>query len=105
MGNFPIFGCVLISSKVSEFYDEAIDPSTSHLFTEEEKDALEYLLVHLQGLDRLMYSLIQVLTMDSFHAFTYPLLQFVGWSWIFWYAYVAGAVFVLMNLVTAIIVE
>jgi len=43
--------------------------------------------------------------MDSFHGFMRKLLVYVGWSWMFFYAYIAIAVFVLMNLVTAVIVE
>jgi len=66
---------------------------------------LDELLVLMGGLDRLMATLVQVLTMDSFHYFTRMTLDFVWWSWIYFYAYVAVAVVVLMNLVTAIIVE
>merc|ERR1712151_1422309 len=61
--------------------------------------------VLLGGLDRLMYTMIQVLMGDTFHAITRPVLFYVPWSWIYFYAYIAVAIFVLMNLVTAIIVD
>lgn len=42
---------------------------------------------------------------DSFHAFTQQVHRFVSWARVYFYAYISIAVVVLMNLVTAIIVE
>jgi len=72
---------------------------------EVEVQRLTALLELLGGLDRMMYTLIQVLTEDSFHAFMREVLFFVPYSWLYFYSYMAVACFVLMNLVTAIIVE
>jgi len=72
---------------------------------EEDKARLKALLDLTGGLDRMMSLLVQVLMQDSFHAFLREILVFISWSWMFWYAYLAVAVIVLMNLVTAIIVE
>merc|ERR1719253_2199019 len=52
-----------------------------------------------------MAMLIQVLTLDSWNAVTRRILAYVEFSWLYWYCYIGVAVFVLMNLVTATIVE
>lgn len=52
-----------------------------------------------------MQTLIQVLLLDSVHSILHPLMNYVGWSWLFFYAYISVAVIVLLNLVTAIIVD
>lgn len=58
------------------------------------------------GLDLFMATLIQLLTMDSWNQLLIiPIKRYIPYSWIFFYAYIAVAVFVLMNLVTAVIVE
>eukprot|EP00445_Apocalathium_hangoei_P064393 CAMPEP_0204120472 /NCGR_PEP_ID=MMETSP0361-20130328/7675_1 /ASSEMBLY_ACC=CAM_ASM_000343 /TAXON_ID=268821 /ORGANISM="Scrippsiella Hangoei, Strain SHTV-5" /LENGTH=585 /DNA_ID=CAMNT_0051071695 /DNA_START=13 /DNA_END=1770 /DNA_ORIENTATION=+ len=62
-------------------------------------------LVILDGLDKFMFTLIQVLCQDSFHAFLREIVHFLPCSWMFFYAYIAIASIVLMNLVTAIVVE
>merc|ERR1712187_642740 len=95
---FAIFGCSLISNQLYQIHIEATNPSTSRAYTDANRIMLIDLLSHMQGFDRVMYSLIQVLTMDSFHSFTTPLqtLKGLGWSWMYWYAYIAVAVFVLM---------
>jgi len=49
--------------------------------------------------------LIQLLTLDSWNAIVRVLMKQLPWCWAYFYAYVAVSVFVLMNLVTAIIVE
>jgi len=70
-----------------------------------EVEVLDGLLRIMGGLDRLMASLVQILLGDSFHAFTRETQRFVPWAWVYFYAYTAIAVVVLMNLVTGIIVE
>jgi len=95
---FAIFGLVLVVKDLKDKYSEALAGSIAH--TE-----LQELMLLLGGMDKLMYTLIQVLTMDSFHAIMRMTLQYVWWSWIYFYAYIGVAVFVLMNLVTAIIVD
>merc|ERR1719271_1136035 len=63
------------------------------------------MLRYVGGLDELMYTLIQLLTLDSRNFFVRPMVEEISWCWAYFYAYIAVAVFVLMNLVTAIIVE
>jgi len=70
-----------------------------------DKQRIDATLFILDGLDKFMYTLVQVLLGDSFHEFMREILHFLPWSWMFFYAYIAIACFVLMNLVTAIIVE
>jgi len=94
---FAVFGLMLMVPEIADARGLASCP--------EEVEILESLWKMLGGIDRLMYTLIQVLTMDSFHGFMRQILVYVPWSWVYWYAYMAVACFVLMNLVTAIIVE
>ncbi|CAE8648545.1 unnamed protein product [Polarella glacialis] len=99
---FAVFGLVMIAKNISELHHDVQLQANPDL---EEKATLEMLSSYLCGLSQMMYTLVQVLTLDSFNAITRPLLVYIPWSWLFWYAYIAIAVFVLMNLVTAIIVE
>lgn len=66
---------------------------------------LEMLVEATGSLSSWMYTLIQVLTLDSWNAIARPLQRYVAGSWAFFYCYVAVAVIVFMNLVTAVIVE
>jgi len=73
-------------------------------------DAVDYqridaLLAILGGLDKFMFTLVQVLMQDSFHSIIREVMYFLPWAWVFFYAYMAVGCVVLMNLVTAIIVE
>jgi len=95
---FGIMGLILITEPMQEI---ASDPSTSS----EDLARIASLLTMIGGLDRVMYTLVQVLTGDSFHSFMREILYFVPGSWVYFYSYIAFAVIVLMNLVTAIIVE
>jgi heme exporter protein D len=95
---FAVFGMVLISKEIHEAYDIAMSGS-------KEYDLLTELLEFVGNLPVFMRTLIQILTMDSWNDFLRKMMKFVPWCWLFFYAYIAVAVFVLMNLVTAIIVE
>jgi len=66
---------------------------------------MDAILEVVLGIDRLMFTLIQVLNGDSFHAYIRELLHFLPYTWLYWYAYIALVCVVLMNLVTAIIVD
>merc|ERR1719352_2060408 len=57
------------------------------------------------GIFSMMHTLIQVLTLDSWNGIARPMMKHIGWSWMFFYAYISVAVIVLLNLVTAIIVD
>jgi len=97
---FGIFGLVMVVSELQvslEFY--AGEGKTEHV------ERIEGLMQILGGLDKLMYTLVQVLCGDSFHQFMREILVYVQWSWVYFYSYVAVACLVLMNLVTAVIVE
>lgn len=95
---FAVFGLVLISRQLKKLQDQSDDLN--------EVDRLETILKLVGGLDVLMGSLIQVLTMDSWNTnLMKPIVHYLPQSWLYFYAYIAFAVFVLMNLVTAIIVD
>jgi len=95
---FAIFGLVLMVDDLQDQYYDTVEGTTAH--TE-----LGELLLLFGGMDVFMYTLVQVLTGDSFHTFTRVLLKYVSWSWLYFYSYIAFASFVMMNLVTAIIVD
>jgi len=99
---FAIFGVVLISAEVELASDKAShDPNSNS----QELADLEMLVEATGSLSSWMYTLIQVLTLDSWNAIARPLQRYVAGSWAFFYCYVAVAVIVFMNLVTAVIVE
>jgi len=93
---FAVFGVLLIGVKVKDTYQHA---------SADEKLELEEVLALTDGVSAMMSTLIQVLTLDSWSGFVRVLIKFVPWSWAFFYTYIAVAVIVLMNLVTAVIVD
>jgi len=95
---FAIFGLVLIVKDLQAQYYDTVEGTPAHI----ELGALLHLF---GGIDLCMYTLIQVLTGDSFHAITRNVLKYISWSWFYFYSYIAVANFVMMNLVTAIIVD
>jgi len=95
---FAIFGLKFIVKDLQDQYHDTVDGTTAH------KELGELLLL-FGGLDACMYTMIQVLMGDSFHAITRVVLKYIGWSWLYFYSYIAVANFVMMNLVTAVIVD
>jgi hypothetical protein len=97
---FAVFGVVLLSSTVQEKYEAA-------LATREDQDAeeLRELDSLLGGIFPLMFTLVQVLTLDSWSSIARPLMTYVSWSWAYFCLYICIAVFVLMNLITSIIID
>lgn len=95
---FSIFGVVLLSTTLKNAYIEA--PVSG-----EERQTLEELVEMTDGIWPLMFTLIQVLTLDSWTSFVREMMKYSPWCWVYFYLYIAFAVFVLMNLVTAIIVD
>merc|ERR1712050_404283 len=65
----------------------------------------EHLKKRVGALDSMMNTLVEVLTMDSWNSLVLSIVKYVPWAWIFFYVYIGVAVIVLMNLVTAIMVE
>eukprot|EP00927_Polykrikos_kofoidii_P045127 TRINITY_DN39007_c0_g1_i1.p1 TRINITY_DN39007_c0_g1~~TRINITY_DN39007_c0_g1_i1.p1 ORF type:complete len:682 (+),score=73.54 TRINITY_DN39007_c0_g1_i1:191-2047(+) len=96
---FAIFGVLLVSADVKKGLAGTI-PAPS-LTTQE----LEMLWNATGGVLTWMFTLIQVLTLDSWTSIVRPLMLVSPWCWVLFYMYVALAVVVLLNLVTAIIVE
>jgi len=94
---FAIVGLATLVTELQAIRQQDIDAADAAIIDE--------LLVLMGGLDRLMAALVQVLLGDSFHAFTTQILKYIWWSWVYFYTYISIAVVVLMNLVTAIIVE
>eukprot|EP00448_Togula_jolla_P042288 CAMPEP_0170570154 /NCGR_PEP_ID=MMETSP0224-20130122/951_1 /TAXON_ID=285029 /ORGANISM="Togula jolla, Strain CCCM 725" /LENGTH=594 /DNA_ID=CAMNT_0010892397 /DNA_START=61 /DNA_END=1846 /DNA_ORIENTATION=- len=95
---FAIFGVVIISPEVQKAY-VIRDPDS------DEGQTLEMLWSATGGISSMMYTLIQVLTLDSWTSIGRPLSDYSAFSSVYFYLYILIAVFVLMNLVTAIIVE
>ncbi|CAE8684539.1 unnamed protein product [Polarella glacialis] len=95
---FAVFGLTLLSKQIFEI---SKGPNLSPVQRLEINELSEYLF----GLGNMMSSLVQVLTLDSHSSIMRPTVKYIPWSWLYFYAYIAIAVFVLMNLVTAIIVE
>mmetsp|Transcript_87104 Transcript_87104/g.136322 ORF Transcript_87104/g.136322 Transcript_87104/m.136322 type:complete len:670 (-) Transcript_87104:66-2075(-) len=96
---FAIFGIMLIAQSLSKQRDSLDARSPRH---EELTDLLDH---YVGGVDVLMSTLFQVLTLDSWNSIVRRLKQELPWCWLYFYLYVAVAVFLVMNLVTAIIVE
>jgi len=94
---FSIFGLKLIAEPLRDMQADTADP--------EEYQSLDDLIQILGGIDRFMFTMVQVLTLDSVHHFMRECVHYLPLSWMFFYAYIAVACLVLMNLVTAIIVE
>jgi len=97
---FGIFGLVTIVDDLGHRLE-----SSKELGLSDDVARLEGLMQLFGGLDRIMFTLVQVLCGDSFYSFMRVLLLYQPWSWIYFYGYIAVACLVLMNLVTAIIVD
>lgn len=68
----------------------------------EEEVAQDY----FSGLDESLFTLLQVVTGDSWAgAIVRPIMKHIPETWIYFVAYVAIAMFVLLNLITAVIVD
>lgn len=94
---WAVFGLVFISGTVKDMWHEETDI--------DEKNALQELFGYLNGIDVLMFTLIQVLTLDSWTGIVRPLVAQIWWSWVYFYGFIAVADLVLMNLITAMIVD
>lgn len=91
---FAVFGVVLIGADLKE-----------KLKADPDNEDLARLQRLADGLGTFMLLLIQVLTLDSWNAVVRPMMVFLPWVCYFFLAYIAIAVLVLMNLVTAVIVD
>merc|ERR1712224_893517 len=61
---------------------------------------------YFSGLDEAMFTLLQIVTGDAWSSgIARPIVKVIPGMWIYFTAYIAVASFVLMNLITAIIVE
>jgi len=96
---FAVFGVVLLGTKIKEKHDDFVNSTGSA------DQELEFLVTTVDGVLPLMYTLIQVLTLDSWNSILRPMMKHIPWSWTFFYLYISIAVIVMMNLVTAVIVE
>ncbi|CAE7846227.1 Cacna1h, partial [Symbiodinium microadriaticum] len=98
---FAILGCWLISNEIRGMRD----PVAFAMLDQERQEQLEPTYRMVQGIAPLMQLLIQFLTLDSWNAKMEQIMLFTPTCLVYFYMYIAVAVFVLMNLVTAIIVE
>lgn len=90
---YAIVGLVLLVTPLRE-----MEPG---LTAPEDIATMDELMHILQGMDRMMYALIQV----AYYEFMRNIMYFVGWSWVYFYVYIGFARIVLLNIVTAVIVE
>jgi Ca2+-binding EF-hand superfamily protein len=95
---FAIFGMAGITKGIYEQQQAVRDDTVRYA-------ELDELMKYVGGLDLLMITLIQLLTLDSWNGILRSLMEEVPFCWVYFYAYIAVSVFVLMNLVTAIIVN
>eukprot|EP00933_Yihiella_yeosuensis_P071421 TRINITY_DN79632_c0_g1_i1.p1 TRINITY_DN79632_c0_g1~~TRINITY_DN79632_c0_g1_i1.p1 ORF type:complete len:465 (-),score=83.90 TRINITY_DN79632_c0_g1_i1:142-1371(-) len=99
---FANIGVALISSELKVIYDElkaSANPDAEELAT------LDRLVEYTMGVDRWMFTLVQVLTLDSWSGIAHNLEPYCPGSWLLFYSYISVTVVVFMNLVTAVIVE
>jgi len=94
---FAVFGLVFIGKNLLDQWED--------LPHGDAKEEVFELLDMINGIDKMMFTLIQVLTLDSWTGYVRTLIIYVWWAWSYFYIYIAVADFVLMNLVTAIIVD
>ncbi|CAJ1396311.1 unnamed protein product [Effrenium voratum] len=94
---FAILGCWLIGAEMKNAMDSITD--------QVELDELLATYKYVKGIAPLMQLLIQFLTLDSWNHKMERIMEYAPWCLGYFYTYIAVAVFVLMNLVTAIIVE
>jgi len=93
---FAVFGVVLISTEIKTEFDNNASGDAE----------LRSLIDRTDGVLNMMITLVQVLTLDSWSdTIARPLMNYIPWAWVYLYFYISLAVWVLMNLVTAIIVE
>merc|ERR1711924_5904 len=122
---FAIFGIVLINVEIEDRYEmwlhdqrqamekfgaysncsAAAEGIASWKSDHPEFDEVELLYYSTRGIMQWIFTLLQVLTLDSWMSIARPMQDIVELSWVFFYFYIALVVFVLMNLVTAIIVD
>lgn len=95
---FAILGCWIISAEIQQQIENE-DMSS------EEAENIAYTFQYVKGIAPLMQLLIQFLTLDSWNSKMEQIIKYAPWCVAYFYTYIAVAVFVLMNLVTAIIVE
>jgi len=98
---FAVFGVWLLGVSLQENV-QALDESELSTVAGEE---LQMLVQVTGGVMPMMATLVQVLTLDSWMSIVRPMAHYVFWAYPFFYLYISVAVIVMMNLVTAIIVE
>lgn len=96
---FSIVGCYYIVTPIRTLY---LNPEGN---TAEENQDLAYLMDYLGSLPNFMFTLNQALLADSFHGLLRKIIVFVPGGWIYFYSYFLIGNLVLLNLVTAIIVD
>eukprot|EP00930_Biecheleria_cincta_P012143 TRINITY_DN11554_c0_g1_i1.p1 TRINITY_DN11554_c0_g1~~TRINITY_DN11554_c0_g1_i1.p1 ORF type:complete len:558 (-),score=122.42 TRINITY_DN11554_c0_g1_i1:101-1774(-) len=99
---FATFGVVLLSVPLKDIYQDAeaagggaaVDLATLKMLYESSNSLMAWI-----------YTLIQVLTTDSWTGISRPMEEVLPGAWVFFVSYIALAAVVFLNLVTAVIVE
>lgn len=95
---FALIGVVAISTQLHRLAEETTDPK--------ESAELEKLLQYLGDLPAFMYSLAEILTIEGLNPYILrPVQKYLGWSWFYFHTYLAIMHLLVLNLVTAMVVE
>eukprot|EP00930_Biecheleria_cincta_P099840 TRINITY_DN91452_c0_g1_i1.p1 TRINITY_DN91452_c0_g1~~TRINITY_DN91452_c0_g1_i1.p1 ORF type:complete len:634 (+),score=127.78 TRINITY_DN91452_c0_g1_i1:66-1967(+) len=103
---FAIFGVVFVSTDLKQQLQDKLqelDPSLP-----EENDEIRLmngLMDTVASVEEWMFTLVQLLTLDSWTGILRPLSKYSWFASIIFFSYIALVVIVFMNLVTAVIVE
>lgn len=103
---FAIFGVVFVSTDLQQQLSDKqqeLDPSLPEEF--EEIQLMSSLMDTMGSVEQWMFTLVQLLTLDSWTGILRPLSKYSWFASILFFAYIALVVIVFMNLVTAVIVE
>lgn len=114
--SFSIFGLLLIAKPIQEEYDEYLNGHSNYaasasdgghrvLVALSEAEGLAKAHSWTNGIDHFMYFLINIILGDEYYHIIRIIKDVVPGSWVFFYIYTAIGTLVLMNLITAIIVE
>lgn len=103
---FAIFGVVFVSADLKQQLSDKqleLDPSLPEEL--EEIKLMEGLMDTVASVEQWMFTLMQLLTLDSWTGLLRPLSKYSWFAGFLFFAYIALVVIVFMNLVTAVIVD
>lgn len=94
---FAIFGLTVLVVPLQQAKEASVDPA--------ERFEINELLSVLDGIDKLMFTLVQVMSVDSASEIIRGVYKYVPFTWMYFLSYMSISTLALLNLVTAIIVD